>query len=205
TSLGFRKVFVVSLGITFEPLSGIPEKEKEPTIIYLGRLKKAKRPDHVVKAFKQVKQKTPSAKLWIIGDGYFKKVLERIAPDGVEFFGYVSENRKIELLSKAWVMINPSVREGWGINVIEANACGTPVIASDVPGLRDSVKDGDTGFLVRYGDIKGFARALFKILRDEKLRTELSKNALDWSKRFDWDRASQETLRIIEQERRCQR
>jgi len=196
--LGFKKVFVVSEGISFKPLKEIPKKEDKPTIIYLGRLKKAKRPDLAVKAFCIVKKKIADAKLWIVGDGYFRKYLEKIACKGVKFFGHVSEREKIKMLSKAWILVNPSVREGWGINVIEANACGTLAIAYDVPGLRDSIIHNKTGLLVREnGNVEKLAEAIIKVLEDEKLRKRLSKNALKYSKKFSWDKSAREFEKII--------
>jgi len=198
-NLGFKKVFTVPEGISFNPLKEVPEKEKEPTVIYLGRLKRAKRPDLVIKAFKIVKEKTPNAKLWVVGDGYLRKDLEKIAPDGVKFFGHISEEEKIKLLSKAWVMVNPSIREGWGINVIEANACGTLAVAYDIPGLRDSIINEKTGLLVKEnGDVEKLAEAIIRVLEDEKLRRTLNVNALEYSKNFSWDKTAQEFVRILE-------
>lgn len=197
--LGFKKVFVVSEGLTFEPLQEIPEKEKKPTIIYVGRLKKAKRPDHILKAFNKILESIPQAKLWIVGDGYLRKELEQIAGNKVSFFGYIPENEKIKLLSKAWVLVNPSIREGWGINIIEANACGTPCIAYNVPGLRDSVNDQKTGLLIKENfDVEKLAKTIIKFLENNKLRQELSHNALKWSKRFTWDKSAKEFIKLLE-------
>jgi glycosyltransferase involved in cell wall biosynthesis len=198
SNLGFKKVFIVPEGISFKPLEKIPEKEKEPTIIYLGRLKKVKRPDLAISAFRVVKKKVSNAKLWVVGDGYLRKNLEKIAFDGVKFFGKVSEDDKIELLSRAWVMVNPSVREGWGLNVIEANACGTPCIAYEAPGLKDSIINEETGLLVKEdGDIEKLAEAMIRILKDEELRMVLSENALKYSKNFSWDKTAEEFLSIV--------
>jgi len=192
-NLGFKKVFTVPEGISFNPLKEVPDKEKEPTVIYLGRLKRAKRPDLIIKAFKIVKKKFSNVKLWVVGDGYLRKDLEKNAPDGVKFFGHVSEEEKIDLLSKAWVMVNPSIREGWGINVIEANACG-------IPGLRDSIINEKTGLLVKEnGDVEKLAEAIIRVLENEMLRKTLSANALEYSKNFSWDKAAQEFEKILKE------
>jgi len=197
--LKFRNVFVVSEGLTFKPLEQVPEKEKEPTIIYVGRLKKAKRPDHVIKAFSIVLDQIPHAKLWIVGDGHFRKDLEQMAGDSVRFFGHVSEEEKINLLSKAWTLVNPSIREGWGINIIEANACGTPCIAYDVPGLRDSIVDGETGLLVKENsEFEELAKVIIEFLESNKLRREFSSNALKWARRFTWDKGAEEFMSVLE-------
>ena len=81
-----------------------------------------------------------------------------------------SIKRKLNLYQKAWVFMNPSLIEGWGITSIEANACGTPVVASNVPGLRDSVRNPHTGFLVTYGDVDGFVNKITLLLENKSLR-----------------------------------
>ncbi|MCK5259116.1 MAG: glycosyltransferase family 4 protein, partial [Thermoplasmatales archaeon] len=163
------------------------------------RLKKAKRPDHVIKAFSIVLDQIPHAKLWIVGDGHFRKDLEQMAGDSVRFFGHVSEEEKINLLSKAWALVNPSIREGWGINIIEANACGTPCIAYDVPGLRDSIVDGETGLLVKENsEFEELAKVVIEFLESNKLRREFNINALKWSRRFTWDKGAEEFMSVLE-------
>ena len=86
--------------------------------------------------------------------------------------------------------MNPSAKEGWGLTVTEANACGTPVVAADVQGLRDSVKDGETGLLYPHSDVDAMASAIIKLLKDSELRTKLGENGLVWSKEFTWDEAA---------------
>lgn len=198
-NLGFKNIFIVSEGINFKPLDTIQKKEKDPTIIFIGRLKKAKRPQILVEAFNQVKTQVPNAKLWIAGDGYLRSELEKIAGDGVEFLGRISEKEKIDYLSRAWVHINPSIREGWGINIIEANACGTPCIAFDVHGLRDSIVDGKTGLLVKEkSNIEALAKTIVEFFDNTKLRNEFNENALEWSKKFTWDKGAKEFIDVLE-------
>jgi glycosyltransferase involved in cell wall biosynthesis len=197
--LGFRKVFVVPEGLNFTPLNEVPEKEKYPVVVYAGRLKRAKRPDHAIRAFKIVKEKLPNAELWVIGDGPFRRDLERVAGEGVKFFGSLPNEERRRLLAKAWVLVNLSVREVWGLNVVEAAALGTPCVAYDVAGLRDSIIDGRTGLLVREnGDVYMLADAIIKILEDDALRRTLSVNALEYSKNFNWDRTAEEFQKIFE-------
>jgi len=196
--LGFERVFVVGEGLNFEPLERLGEKEDYPVIVYAGRLKKAKRPDHAIKAFKIVKRNIPDAELWIIGDGYLKDKLTRIACEGVKFFGSLSNEDRRDLIKKAWVLVNPSVREGFGLNVIEADALGVPCVAYDVAGLRDSVIDGETGLLARPGDVEALAKTVANVLTDENLRFKLSKKALSHSKSFSWDNVADGFMKIIE-------
>lgn len=197
--LGFGEVYVVSEGLNFKPLNKVAEKEKYPVIAYAGRLKRAKRLDHAVKAFRIVKEKLPSAKLWIIGNGYFRKDLERIACDGVKFYGDLFNERRRELLRKAWVLVNPSVREGFGLSVIEANGLGLPVVAYDVPGLRDSIVDSETGLLVESGEAHALAEGLLEVLEDKEFMGKLSENALEYSRNFSWDKVADGFMKIVKE------
>lgn len=197
-NLGFKRVFVVPEGLNVEPVTDIPRKATIPVCIYVGRLKKVKRLDHALSAFSMINERIHNVELWIVGDGYYRDYLEKKACDGIKFFGYVSHRRKIELLKKAWLLIHPSIREGWGLNVIEANACGTPTIAYDVLGLRDSIRNRETGLLVESGDVRALAEMIMKIIENKGLREQFSRNALNYSKQFDWDRAAREFLRILE-------
>ena len=178
-------------------------KSETPLIGYFGRLKKYKSVDHVLAAFKLVLGKMPDAKLVIVGDGDYRTVLEQIAgeekiADKVEFTGFVTHEQKIELLNKMWLAVNPSPKEGWGLTVIEANACGTPVIAADSPGLRDSVKDGETGLLYPYGDTNKAAEQILELLKNNDKRNQFSLNAIKWAGTFNWDQSAQKAIQIIE-------
>ena len=97
----------------------------------------------------------------------------------------------------------PSEKEGWGLTVIESNAVGTPVVAADAPGLRESVREGETGFLVDAGDIDGFAHRIGDLLADDALAARMSREALAWSREFDWDRAAADMAEAIEEAATC--
>jgi glycosyltransferase involved in cell wall biosynthesis len=196
--LGFRDVFVVPEGLNFRPLRKVPEKEDHPVVVYVGRLKKAKRPDHAVRAFEVVRGKAPDAELWVLGNGPFRKDLEDMAGRGVKFFDGLSDVERRELIKRAWVLVNPSVREGWGLNVVEANAVGVPCVAYDVAGLRDSVRSGVTGFLADAGSTESLAEGVLEVLSDESLREALSKNALEYSRQFSWDSTAGQFMSVLE-------
>jgi glycosyltransferase involved in cell wall biosynthesis len=179
-------------------------KPSEPIVGYVGRIKRYKRIDYLLQAMKIVLGRTPNARLRVAGSGDHLETLVALAKrleieDRIEFMGFVSEDEKIEMLRQAHVVANPSSKEGWGVTVIEANACGTPVIASDVPGLRDAVVDGRTGFLVPYGDVDALAGRICEVLEDGALRRQLTDQAVDWAKRFSWDESADAILRVIEQ------
>jgi glycosyltransferase involved in cell wall biosynthesis len=186
-SLGFNNVSLIPEGLNFSPLSSVGPKSQQPVIVFAGRLKQAKRPDHAIIAFKHVKKVIPDAELWILGDGPFRNQLEKLACPGVTFFGNLGNIERRNLIAQSWVLINPSVREGWGLNIIEANALGTPTVVYDVPGLRDSVINGETGLFAQAGNVMALSNQLIAILKNHKLREKISKNALAYSSKFDWE------------------
>lgn len=195
-----KNVRIINNGIENDLHPGM--KSDIPIILYFGRVKKYKRLDHLIKAFKFVKEKMSNVKLIIAGKGDSYTALKSLASylklDSVEFFGEISEDEKIEILQEAWIFVAPSEKEGWGITVIEANACGTPCIAYDVPGLRDSIIDEETGILVRAdGNVEDLADAILMVLEDDELREKLSKNAFVYAKRFSWDISAEMFERVL--------
>lgn len=188
--IGFKNVKVIPMGISREPLSHVGEKEPYPTVTFIGRLKRHKLPDHAIRAFRNIKKDIPSAKMWVIGNGTMLNELRRRAGKDITFFGHVENELKYDLLSKAHLVLIPSIREGWGLIVTESNAMGTPVVAYDVNGLRDSVADGTNGILDREKTPESLARCAINILSDtEKLR-KLSLSALDYSRQFSWEKTA---------------
>lgn len=198
-------VRVIHCGIDTDTYSFDPEvlKSKDPLIIYLGRLKKYKSVQHLIKAFARLRARVDRATLVILGDGDYRRALEDLVKalrleDAVSFAGFVSTDLKVEFLRKAWVAVCPSLKEGWGLTNIEANACGTPVIAADVPGLRDSVQHGSTGRLYPYGDLVQLEDDMHAIVSDSVLRGTLAENGRAWAAKFSWDDAAEELGQMIE-------
>jgi glycosyltransferase involved in cell wall biosynthesis len=174
-----------------------------PCVVYFGRLKKYKSVDHLVRAFAQIHERFPEAQLHFIGRGDFQPELERLAEElGVNnktiFHGFVSEEDKVELLSKSHIIVNTSMKEGWGITNIEANGAGTPVVSANVPGLRDSVKEGQSGLLYEYGNIDELASKIELLLSDKQLLDKLSQGAVDWAKEFSWDKSAEKMIEVCE-------
>jgi glycosyltransferase involved in cell wall biosynthesis len=196
--LGFEHVHIIHNGIGIPPLDTPATKESNPVLIFVGRLVRCKLPEHAIAAFRQVRESLPDAELWILGDGYLRRKLEESGVDGVRFFGRVSDAEKFNLMKRAHVLLVPSVREGWGISVIEANAMGTPAVAYGVHGLKDSVVHGVTGLLVSPLNSQALAKAAEQILRDPSLRKKLSVNALDWSRKFCWEEAAKQFNAFLE-------
>jgi len=195
-ALGFKQVFVIPEGLNFEPLAKPSPKNRHPVIVYSGRLKRTKRPIHALKAFEKVKEELPDAELWIIGDGPIRHKLEKMSGQGTKFYGRLDDFERRKLIEQSWVLVNPGIREGWGLNIIEANALGVPSVAYSVAGLKDSVQDRKTGFLVKSGDVQALANGLVTLLTNEEQRSLFSKNALDYAQNFSWDVTAREFLRI---------
>lgn len=204
-----QEIHIIPMGIDFRPLAFAPEKKDKPTILYVGRLKKSKRVHHIIEAFSRVKIEVPEARLWIVGEGdepYKKRLQELVKRSGlndVTFWGFTKHEQKLDLMRDAWLVVMASVKEGWGLTVIEANALGTPSVVYDVSGLRDSTRDGYNGLVCPQNTPESLAQTVLKLLKDKALYGKLRGNALEWSKNFDWDRSAQVSLQILEQEGKC--
>lgn len=167
-----------------------------PRLVYVGRMKRYKRVDLLLRAAALLARERPALEVEIIGRGNHRPSLEALAArlglsGRVRFAGHVGEEEKLDRLRRAHVAVYPSPKEGWGIAAVEAAACGVPVVASDSPGLRDSVRDGETGLLVPHGDVAGLAGALGRLLDDEPLRRRLGEGGVAWARRFSWDAAAE--------------
>lgn len=176
-------------------------KASFPMVSYFGRIKRYKCPDHLLRAFAVVVKYIPDARLYFIGDGDYVTQLRELAQrlsllPYVVWTGKVTEKEKIDLLSQSWCVVNTSMKEGWGITTIEANACGTPVIAADVPGLRDAVKDGVSGLLYTFANLDELSGRILRMLTDNMLRQQLSMGAVEWARTFSWDASAQAMLAL---------
>ena len=198
-----EQVRVIHCGIHPPSLEPPPLAQRRPRVAYLGRLEPYKQVDVLLRAMARLGDRFPDAEILLIGEGSDRPRLERVAErEGVaartRFAGFVSDGERDRLLAEARVCVCPSAKEGWGLTVIEANALGTPVVATDAPGLRDSVRDGQTGFLVPDRDTEAFADRIAALLADDALFRRMSAYALAWSRHFDWDRAANEMAQSLE-------
>jgi glycosyltransferase involved in cell wall biosynthesis len=195
--LGFRDITIIYSGVDLPPLDPILEKEKTLTLIFLGRLKNTKKPQDAMKALLLIRRTIHDAKLWIVGEGPLIRLLKTKYGniEGIHFWGFVNDQEKYELLKKAHLLLVPSIREGWGLAVMEANAVGTPAIGFHVKGLQDSIKDGKTGLLVR--DYKDMVLSVIDLWTDRYKYKAMSKNALDWANHFPWEKTKKEFISFI--------
>lgn len=169
-----------------------------PTFLYVGRLKRYKRIDLAIDAVALLRDRGAAVRLLVAGRGdeepRLRAQVERLGMgDRVTFEGFVTEERKRELLRACWGTVLPSPREGWGITNVEAAACGTPAVAADSPGLRESVVHGRTGLLVPYGDAPKLADALASLAADPARVEALGTAARAFAEGFSWERAAELT------------
>ena len=188
-------IFVVPNGTTGLPPEVGP-RDPDPTITVVSRLVPHKRLDLLLGQISVAVEAIPNLRVNIVGDGTEKERLQKIAADlnllsNVTFHGYQPNAVRDGLLSRAWITASTSAAEGWGCSVIEANAWGVPCVALRVPGIRDSVVDGKTGWLV--DDQRDFGATLIRVLKetgDVESARSITQACRDWAARFTWDRSA---------------
>ena len=206
--IGFKKenVFVVPVSIP-EHMLEFPDAADvtEPTIVCLGKFRRYKCQDHAIRAMPAVLHEIPNARLILAGrrdDRGYEREMQRLVQElgiepSVEFQFDLTEEEKKDLLRKCRAMVLPSSVEGFGIVVLEANACGLPVIAST--GVPESViHDGRNGLRYNYGEVGALAQAVVRLLRDEGLHTQLSANSLEFVKQFAWREVGAQYQEVVE-------
>jgi glycosyltransferase involved in cell wall biosynthesis len=196
-----ERISIVNPGIESERFYK-SQKTKYPSFVYLGRLKAYKNIDIAIRAFAKVLKLYPESELSVVGEGEMMGKLQKLVAlfkiqNKVTFYGKIGDSDKALLLSKSWAALQPSSLEGWGITVIEANASGTPVIASNVSGLRDSIIHGETGVLVETKNLDEFAKAMIDFIMDKTYRETSSRQAYIWSQNFSWDSSAKTFYGII--------
>jgi glycosyltransferase involved in cell wall biosynthesis len=207
--IGFKpeNIFHVPVSIRDDWLSQ-PNRSRptEPTIVWLGKLRRYKCPDHAVRAMTVVVGQVKTARLVIAGrrddvayEKELNRLVERLGLDRrVEFRFNLTEQEKRRLIEESRIMVLPSVVEGFGIVVLEANACGVPVIASSgVP--EGAVQDGVNGLRYPFGDTQALADRIVQLLQDDALYSRLSQNALKFAQRFSWSLVGAEFERVVSQ------
>lgn len=198
-----KSIRVIYNGMDTEFFTPAPAIRSEtPLFAYVGRLKKYKGVDLILQAFATLGN--PRAKLMIAGDGDYREHLEELTSalgidEHVRFLGYISAEEKRDLLRRAWSTVFASPKEGWGLTNLETQACGTPVIASDSPGLRESLVPGETGFLVPHGDTIALAAAMRRIIEAPKTIETIGNAGRRFAERFTWDNSARQTIEHLQQ------
>lgn len=199
-----KNIVVLPMGITV-PLN-LPSfnKEKVPTVIFVGRLLKAKGIEDAIRVCARLKKDFPNIRMWIVGrgDGEYEKKLKDMVKtahllENVTFFGFLSQRKKFEMLQKAHILVVPSLKEGFGLTVPEAGIVGTPSVAYNVEGLKDIITDMKNGILV---DVTpdDMAIQVKRLLLDLGLYRKLQKGASDYAKGLSWDKTANRSLSLLE-------
>lgn len=196
-----KKIHIVHSGIPVRENSG-HKKREENLVAYVGRVKAYKSIDHFVRAVASVATQE-KIKAMVVGDGDALDHLKSLAKSlrvAIDFPGFVSEAEKCRVYETARVIVQPSIKEGWGLTAIEAQSSGTPVVCANSPGLREVVVHDKTGFLYEYGDIDALAARIVELLKDNDKWRRFSVAARKWSGEFSWDGAAEKMERVLADE-----
>jgi glycosyltransferase involved in cell wall biosynthesis len=171
-----------------------------PLVVAVGRLVPVKRYDVLIRTLDEVHRRHPTLELVIVGEGYEKPALDELvesmgAASWVRFAGHVDENALIDLYRRAWVLTSASAREGWGMTITEAAACGTPAVVTRIPGHLDAVDDEHSGLLA--DDSRRLGEHIEALIGDDAFRERLSKGALAHAARFTWAATARGTLEVL--------
>ncbi|MEX2013168.1 MAG: glycosyltransferase family 4 protein [Candidatus Levyibacteriota bacterium] len=169
-----KRITVLPMGVTVPKEIKKVEREKNPAIIFVGRLAKSKGIEDAIEMLGKVLSTYPKARLWIVGGGsdeyvsFLKKMAKKLkVGNRIDFFGFVSEEKKFELMSRAHVLVAPSVKEGWGLIVPEAAFVGTPSVVYSSPGLRDVLKGSNYKTIVKTNTPDALADEVVRLLEED--------------------------------------
>jgi glycosyltransferase involved in cell wall biosynthesis len=167
-------------------------RSETPTIIYFAGLRKYKRPNHALEVLRRLRANGLNCRLEIVGAGPYLSDLIRSAremeiADWVGFAGRVSKEQLAIMVRGAWVNLHCAVAEGWGLSTQEAAASGIPTVGYRVPGIAESVQDGQTGVLVKDGDLEALTGATKSILANPEGWTQ---RCLKYASTLDWEVAT---------------
>ncbi len=176
------------------------ERSSDPLIVAVGRLVPVKRFDRLLGAVAKIAARHPRLQVVVVGEGYERPALERLRRDlgldrVVRFPGRSSDSELIALYRRAWFVVSTSQREGWGMTLTEAAACGTPAVATDIAGHRDAVAHRSSGLLV--ADMSDLPDALETLLGDPDLRMRLSRGAVEHAAGFTWEATAAGALSVL--------
>jgi glycosyltransferase involved in cell wall biosynthesis len=202
--VGFRDelVEVVPPGIDPQFRPG-GERSATPLVLGVGRLVPVKRFDRLIRAVVAARRSAPDLELVLVGTGPDRTELEALvarldAESYVRFAGRVDDDELVRLYQSAWMVASSSVREGWGMTLTEAAACGTPAVATRIPGHVDALSEGHSGLLA--DDDADLARLIGRVATDADLRARLSQGALHHASEFTWTNTATRILEVLTDE-----
>ncbi|MDP3940766.1 MAG: glycosyltransferase family 4 protein [bacterium] len=185
-------------------LKTLPKKESAPTFIFTSRLVAMKGIERVIEAFYLIQKSIPSAMLWVVGEGerdyltHLKSCVARFdIKKKVMFFGYLAEEEKLEKMRSAHVFLHASVKEGWGLVILEAASQATPSVVYNVGGLRDVVQDGKTGIVIRKNTPEELAREAVLLIENKVLYKKMQDACLSWQESFSWEKETEKSYQVL--------
>ncbi|OGG00161.1 hypothetical protein A2Y99_02280 [Candidatus Gottesmanbacteria bacterium RBG_13_37_7] len=201
-----ENITVIYPGVNINTPKKSPAKEKNSTLIWLNRINKMKNLKDAILAFNIIQESMKNSRFIVAGKvddrGYYKECQNLAENLGIKnkirFLGFVDEQEKMNLLSQVHLLLHTSVKEGWGINVLEANLCQTPAVSYNVEGLRETVKDSYSGLLCIENNPSELAKEVIGLLQDKKKYSKMQENCLRWARKFTWEKAIKESLRLME-------
>jgi glycosyltransferase involved in cell wall biosynthesis len=197
---------IIPESTTLDPIADLANIKKfpQPTILSLGSIRSMKQTHHIIQAFELAKAQIPQLQLVVAGmpqGAYGRRVLAQIATSpyaaSITYHGAVTRSEKIRLMQQAQILCVASVKEGWGLVVTEANSQGTPSVVYDVDGLRDSVRNNETGLVTTQNTPQSLSLALVKLLRNTAQLAQLRQNAWQWSKELTFERSYQAFIKVL--------
>jgi glycosyltransferase involved in cell wall biosynthesis len=192
-------IAIIPEAVTVTPLARDANKDPIPTIIFVGRIARMKGVHHLLEAYTIAKKSIPTLRIWLLGGGdkYKAELIEQYKHDfSVTFHGFVSVEKKLELLERSTVLASASMKEGYGLVVIEAAAMQTPSVVYNVDGFNEAVEDGKTGVLTDTTP-QALADGLVSLFKDKERYVRLQRQAWERSKEFTFDRTTQVFEEII--------
>ena len=200
------QIYVIQNGIDFEDIHNVqPHKSIEyPSILFVGGLSKVKGIDTLLNAVPIIRKKILNLCVYIAGSGPEENKLKELVKElnieeNVNFLGYISENEKYSYYKSADVCVFPSRYEPFGIVLLEAMACGKPVVASNVGGIPFVVEEGKTGLLFESGNVEDLADKIMTILKNEELREKMGEAGRERAKEFTWDKIAERTVEVYKE------
>jgi glycosyltransferase involved in cell wall biosynthesis len=196
-----ERIDIIPVGIDLARITMIAPASTATDVLFAGRLISEKRVDLLLNAIAIARTKIPAIRCAIIGDGPERASLEDLASklgldENVTFTGFVDQDGLTAFMKSSKVFVLPSVREGFGLVIIEANACKLPVISisHEMSAVRELVQDGVNGFLVSDGSPDEIADVIFDLVSDDALREQLAENGFEMSKKFAWSDISKSII-----------
>lgn len=195
-----EKIEVLEVGVN--PIFTPGAKNREKLVVSVTRLMRYKCVDHIIFAMARLRQRGLDVHCEIAGTGPDSERLENLITrlglqQSVKLLGWISLPGVVELYQRAAVAVQPSAKEGWGFLATDAGACGTPVVAARVPGLLDSVKDRQTGFLYEHGNVEEMTDYLEKVLTDDKLASKMGENNRKWAATLTWEKVARKVEKLL--------